>query len=221
MNAQCEIGLVIYGGLDTISGGYLYDRKLVDYLRRQGDQVEVISLPWRNYASHLSDNLSPGLIHRLADLDVDLLLQDELNHPSLFWLNQQLRRQQKWHGSPVVAIIHHLRASELHPAWQLALYRRIERWYLLTLDGFIYNSQTTRQAVAELTGCDRPGIIAFPAGDQFQPQMDSAEITSRAVPARTPAFDLRWQLDPSKRVGLFTGCIESHSARHSQPDRGR
>ena len=175
-----RIGLVIYGGLDIISGGYLYDRKLVEYLRRQGDQVEVISLQWRNYASHLSDNLSPGLIHRLAELDVDILLQDELNHPSLFWVNRRLSQQQKRRGIPFVAIIHHLRASELHPAWQLALYRRIERTYLLTLDGFIYNSQTTRQAVVQLTGHDLPGVVAFPAGDHFQPQIDSAEITSRA-----------------------------------------
>ena len=51
-----RIGLVIYGSLDTLSGGYLYDRKLVEYLRAQGDTVEVISLPWRNYAAHLTDN---------------------------------------------------------------------------------------------------------------------------------------------------------------------
>ena len=40
-----HIGLVIYGSLDTISGGYIYDRKLVEYLRSKGDVVEVISLP--------------------------------------------------------------------------------------------------------------------------------------------------------------------------------
>jgi len=55
-----KLGLIIYGSLDTLSGGYLYDRKLVEYLRRCGDTVEVISLPWRNYARHLADNLSPG-----------------------------------------------------------------------------------------------------------------------------------------------------------------
>ena len=27
-----RVGLVIYGSLDTISGGYLYDRKLVEQL---------------------------------------------------------------------------------------------------------------------------------------------------------------------------------------------
>ena len=30
-----KIGLVIYGSLDTVSGGYVYDRMLVEYLRRQ------------------------------------------------------------------------------------------------------------------------------------------------------------------------------------------
>ena len=52
-----HIGLIIYGSLDTLSGGYLYDRKLVEYLRSQGDIVKVIPLPWRNYAAHLTDNL--------------------------------------------------------------------------------------------------------------------------------------------------------------------
>ena len=51
-----KIGFLIYGSLDTLSGGYLYDRKLVEYLRTQGDTVQIISLPWRNYAAHLSDN---------------------------------------------------------------------------------------------------------------------------------------------------------------------
>ena len=52
-----RIGLVIYGSLDTISGGYLYDRKLVEFLLHHGDQVEIISLPWRDYTRHLMDNL--------------------------------------------------------------------------------------------------------------------------------------------------------------------
>ena len=50
---------MIYGSLETISGGYLYDRMLVEHLRGQGDQVEVISLPWRSYARHLAGQLSP------------------------------------------------------------------------------------------------------------------------------------------------------------------
>ena len=48
-----RIGLIIYGSLDTLTGGYLYDRLLVEHLRRQGDHVDIISLPWRTYGRHL------------------------------------------------------------------------------------------------------------------------------------------------------------------------
>ncbi|MFL7868236.1 MAG: glycosyltransferase family 1 protein, partial [Anaerolineales bacterium] len=81
-----KFGLVIYGSLDTLSGGYLYDRKLVEYLRKQGDSVEIISLPWRNYAAHLTDNF-----HFRLPPDLDLLIQDELNHPSLLSANSRPR----------------------------------------------------------------------------------------------------------------------------------
>ena len=40
-----DIGLIIYGRLDTLTGGYIYDRILVEHLRRHGHRVEVISLP--------------------------------------------------------------------------------------------------------------------------------------------------------------------------------
>src|SRR5512138_515430 len=147
-----RLGLVIYGSLDTRSGGYLYDRKLVDYLRSQGDTVEIISLPWRNYAAHLTDNLwfrlwSPGARswnsrRRAAGLqNFDILIQDELNHPSLIFANRGK------HPYPVISLVHHLRCSELRPKWQNAFYRLIERKYLQSVDGFIFNSRTTEQAV--------------------------------------------------------------------------
>ena len=99
-----KIGFLIYGSLDTLSGGYLYDRKLVEYLRAQGDEVETISLPWRNYATHLTDNL-----HFRLPADLDLLIQDELNHPSLLSANTALRTY------PVISLVHHLRCSEQRP----------------------------------------------------------------------------------------------------------
>src|SRR5215216_6080243 len=108
-----KLGLVIYGSLETMSGGYLYDRKLVEYLRAQGDRVEVISLPWRNYAVHLTHNFWFRLPARR---NVDILIQDELNHPSLILANRQK------HAYPVISLIHHLRCSERRPAWQNLLY---------------------------------------------------------------------------------------------------
>lgn len=172
-----RIGLVIYGSLDTLSGGYLYDRKLVQRLRADGHDVEIHSLPWRDYTRHLLDNFSIRLSRSLASANYDILVEDELNHPSLFWVNKILKKKSP---VPIVAIVHHLRSSETQPEWQNRVYRPIERAYLRSLDAMIYNSQTTRRAVERLSGLELPHVIAYPAGDRFNPQIDRAEITARA-----------------------------------------
>ena len=187
-----RVGLLIYGSLDTLSGGYLYDRKLVQHLRDAGDEVEIISIPWRNYAAHLPDNFSVSLLRRLLGARVDVLVQDELNHPSLFWLNQKLRRKI---DTPLVSIVHHLRSSELRPAWQNSLYRIPEAAYLRSMDAYIFNSQTTRGVVDATIGETRPHVVAFPAGDRLNPQISDEEIVElagnlkRGVPMATPVFD--------------------------------
>ncbi len=170
-----HLGLVIYGSLATLSGGYLYDRRLVAHLRRAGDDVEIISLPWRSYAQHLADNLSAVLTARLRAGRFDALLQDELNHPSLFWINRALRGRY-----PLLSIVHHLRSSELRPAWQNFFYRRVERRYLTSVDGFIFNSQTTRAAVEALVGDRRPAVVAYPGGDYLTPTVGPDDIRARA-----------------------------------------
>jgi glycosyltransferase involved in cell wall biosynthesis len=173
-----HIGLIIYGSLETMSGGYLYDRMMVEYLRRQGDEVKIISLPWRSYPAHLADNFSGELLKSLADAHFDILLQDELNHPSLFLLNRRLQGHRRY---PIVSVVHHLRASESRPAWQNALYRLPEQLYLQTADAFIFNSQTTRQVVEKLVGAEKPAVVAFPAGDRYsEARIDAGKIKTRA-----------------------------------------
>lgn len=173
-----RVGLVIYGSLEDLSGGYLYDRMLVEYLRGQGDSVEVVALPWRNYARHLGDNLSNELVGKLRGLNVDVLLQDELNHPSLFWLNRRVREEV---GYPIVGIVHHLRCSEKRTKWANWMYRGVERRYLESLDGFVFNSRTTREVVEGLVGEGKPGVVATPGGDRLKPEMRGDEIARRAL----------------------------------------
>ena len=173
-----QIGLIIYGSLETVSGGYLYDRQLVNYLETQGDQVEVITIPWRNYSQHLMDNLSRSIYHRLVNLPVDILLQDELNHPSLFLQNHRLKKNTNF---PIISIVHHLRCSEFHPSWQKQLYSAVERHYLKSVDGFIFNSQNTRQNVEKLAGKTKRSVVAYPAGDRLQPELEPGLIESRAL----------------------------------------
>ena len=164
-----KLGLLIYGSLETLSGGYLYDRKLVEYLRIQGDTVEIISLPWRNYAAHLTDNFRFRLPPHL-----DLLIQDELNHPSLLSAN---RRPQ---ACPIVSLVHHLRCSEQRPAWQNQFYRLIEKRYLESVDGFIFNSQTTKSVVNGLIEDGKPHVVAYPPTDRFGYPVTEKEVIVRA-----------------------------------------
>jgi len=164
-----KIGFLIYGSLDTLSGGYLYDRKLVEYLRAQGDTVEIISLPWRNYAAHLTDNFSFRL-----PVNLDVLIQDELNHPSLIAANLEK------HPCPVISLVHHLRCSELRPKWHNDLYRVIEKKYLQGVDAFIFNSQTTRGVVNGFIGKSKPSVVAYPPTDRFGEVISEDEIKTRA-----------------------------------------
>lgn len=173
-----RIGLIIYGSLDIVSGGYLYDRMLVEYLRHKGDQVEILSLPWRNYCRHLCDNLSLSLRRRLEQADWDILLEDELNHPSLFQLNKNLKGKIT---HPIISIVHHLRSCELRADWKNRFYRFVERNYLNSVDGFIFNSQTTRSEVEGLIGRDKPSIVAHPGRDRFRRSLTVAQIAERAL----------------------------------------
>ena len=193
-----NIGFIIYGSLDTLSGGYLYDHKLVEYLRARGDTVEVISLPWRNYAAHLMDNLRFRLPHQpvivrsqrpersgaqskseaakqsLREGMFDILIQDELNHPSLIAANAGK------HPYSIISLVHHLRCSELRPKWQNDLYRLVEKKYLQSVDGFIFNSQTTRGVVNGLIENRKPDVVAYPPTDRFGEAVTETEIAERA-----------------------------------------
>ncbi len=151
-----RIGLVVYGSLDVMTGGNVFDRMLVAHLRNSGDQVEVISLKRRGALGCMADNLTLGF-----DPDLEILLQDELTHASLLLPNSRRR------SIPVVSIVHNLRSSEPGPAWQNAALGALERRYLDSVDGLIVNSRATLDSVRHGLDVERPSIIASPGGDRL------------------------------------------------------
>lgn len=204
-----KIGLVIYGSLKTLSGGYLYDRMLVEYLKSQGDTVDIISLPWRNYFAHLTDNLTFRLPR-----GYDLIIEDELNHPSLLTANQQP------HPCPVISLVHHLRASEQRFPLLNLFYRRIETRYLKQVDGFIFNSQTTKQVVTSLAGDQKPSVVAYPPTDRFWPPISAAQVQQRCL-ADSP-LRILFVGNLIQRKGLHTlidalAIVKSRSEHHQSP----
>ncbi len=172
-----KTAFLLYGGLNNLSGGFLYDRNMVRYLEQKGDRVEVVSLRQPGYGRALLVNLSGAVARRLSAGGFDVILEDELAHPSLCGTNRRLKTSC---ACPVVSIVHHLRCSEKWPRWQMRIYRNIEKVYLDSVDAFIFNSTTTRESVQLLLGRTVDNVVAFPSAAHINSPMSEREIVNRA-----------------------------------------
>ncbi len=206
-----RVGFVIYGSLNSMTGGYVYDRKLAEHLEDKGDHVEVLSIPWRSYPKHLMDNLSSNLADRLACAPLDILLQDELNHPSLFLLNYRLRPRVSY---PIVSVVHHLRSCEEWSQPIRAFYRIIEQKYLRTVHAFIFNSHATRLSVANLLGRPEWGVIAYPGGNRLDTPLAEKDIVARV--ARNGPLRLAFVGSLIHRKGLH-GLLTTLASMKNEP----
>ena len=170
-----RVAIVVYGALDSRSGGFLYDRRLADHLAAHGWAVDEVSLPERPLPRSLLTNLAVGLVDRLERCDV--VVEDAYCGPSLFLLNRRL-------DTPVVALVHYLRSAVVDEGVRGRVTRAIEREYLRSADAHVFNSEPTREAVAGLCEVDRGsgadgssgvgsetspplGVVAPPAGDRL------------------------------------------------------
>jgi len=172
--------LIVYGSLDTLTGGFLYDKFMVEHLCRQGHEIDIVSLTWRRYGQHLLDNFSATLKSRLTENNYDLILQDELNHPSLFWINRKLKKHDG-DDTPLISIVHQVLSSQHHPWLLYRLFKTIEKIYLSSIDAFIFNSETTRRNVQHLINFTGPSIVACPGGDRLGHLQAAGKIRTRAV----------------------------------------
>lgn len=208
-----RIGLVVYGSLDLVSGGNLYDRKLVEHLRGRAHEVEILSIPRRGYAIDLARNFSPALRRRIRTAQCDVLVEDELVHPSLFLVQRKARPAS---SPPIVAIVHHLRSSEERPDWQNEIYRKIEKRYLGSVDAFVFNSHTTRETVEALLAKKTRNVVATPGGDRLPRTMKPPEVLARAQGAGELRILFVGNLIPRKGLHLL---LESLASIRERPFR--
>lgn len=194
-----RVALVVYGSLRQRSGGYLYDRMLARHLREGGDEVEVVSLARRPFHRALFQNFT-RLPARLAHLDPDLILEDELCHPSLCWINAAIARRLK---RPLVAIVHHLRVAERPDH---ALGRAVERRYLATLDAAVVNSAATGASVDALLGRPLRQEIALPGRDRLG-MLSRAAVVARARQAGPLRVVTVGNLEPRKNLETLVAAL--------------
>ncbi|MCB2186862.1 MAG: glycosyltransferase family 4 protein [Deltaproteobacteria bacterium] len=172
-----RLGLVIYGSLDTASGGYLYDRQLAHWLTTWGQEVRVLSQPPGGYAANLAANFGGRRLAARARA-CQILLEDELNHPSLLVANRLLARQ----GPRLVGVVHHLKSDEPSrgPARRWAL-RLVERQFLHRLHALVCNSRHTRERVTRVLGRRLPAVVAWPGKDHLGPPLSREAVVGRAL----------------------------------------
>jgi len=169
-----KVGFIIYGDINTVSGGYLYDRKLITFLEKQGDTVKIISLPQRSYGMYVLKNISHKLV---LNEDFDILIEDELVHPSIFRTNQKLKNK---YNIPIISLVHLFSSYAPKPFYNKFLNLFIERKYLQSIDGLILNSQNTLNQAQTLLNGELPShIVAVPAGNNFQKEEIPIEEISR------------------------------------------
>ncbi len=137
------LAFVVPGPLDQITGGYLYDRRIVEGLRATGRRVGVAELPGRfPEADATARQAAAAVMHGLPDGTA--LVIDGLALPAFAdYLPRDIGRLR------IVGLVHHPLALETGldeaEAKRLA---EIETWCLAPLRGVICPSQGTARAVA-------------------------------------------------------------------------
>lgn len=191
-----KIAFILYGKADKRSGGFLYDSFLIRSLERRGHCVRIFSQNEGSFAGKILEN-SMTRYKFLIDFNPDLIIEDELNHPSLFLINRKLKSVI---GSSSVAVVHHLRSDEKLNFFLKPFIRFIEYLFLNSCDAFIFNSNNTMWSAEKLLKKNLsanpvvyPGKDNLPLKDRLNKNNDIINIlfAGNLVPRKNPDLLLR------------------------------
>lgn len=199
------LGFVVPGRLDQLTGGYLYDRHVVDGLRQQGRAVDVLELPGR-YPEADAGTREAAAEALDRQPDGRTVIIDGLALPGLVdSLPRHARRLR------LVGFIHHPLSLEtgLSPAGARH-YAELEAALWPQLTGAICPSEHSARAVRAsglpanrvavvAPGTPKPANTHRPASDGPWQLLAVATITPRKghrllIDALAPLRDLSWQL---------------------------
>jgi glycosyltransferase involved in cell wall biosynthesis len=146
-----RVAWVVYGSLDQVSGGYIYDRLVVEQLRTLGDDVTIVSLE-RNGAS----------LPALRSDDYDVVVGDELCFRELGPLFRAAPA-----GLRRVLLIHHLTAWEDAEGASRDELLALEKAAIDAADACIATSRVTADRL-EHERLARRVLVAEPGADRFE-----------------------------------------------------
>jgi len=146
-----RIAWVIYGSLEQVSGGYIYDRLVVEHLRALGDEVTIISL-----------DPNGGSPPELLREDYDAVLGDELCFRELGPLFRSAPA-----GLRRVLLIHHLTAWEHPPGAVRDELLAMEKAAIDAADAWLATSHVTADRLQHERLASQV-TVAEPGADRFE-----------------------------------------------------
>ena len=167
-----KIANLLIGDMNTVTGGYLYERTVISYLRSKGVQIDVISLPRVPfpYLLHLVSNLA--LVVRFFRKDYDIVLEDQMAHPALFLFNFWLSYVKR---TKIVVIVHLLWWKATTGFWKRRYVKFVEKIMLKRVHVIVANSQHTKNELVEKMGIPSTAVrVVYPGFDL--PKADSGGI---------------------------------------------
>lgn len=188
-----RIGWVVYGSLEQVSGGYIYDRLVVEALRAGGDDVRLISLE------------PEAPLPELASDDFDVVVGDELcfrELPRLF---------ERAGGARRVLLIHHLTAWEKPPGKEHDALLELEKAAIESAHVCVVTSHVTADRLLTERLLSR-AIVAEPGADRLpRPETGGQEPSGARV-----RLLFVGNLLPRKRVAELCEAFARLAAPHAE-----
>ncbi|HIV70646.1 MAG TPA: glycosyltransferase family 4 protein [Candidatus Aquabacterium excrementipullorum] len=227
------LGFLVPGRLDQLTGGYLYDRHVVEGLRQQGRAVDVVELPGR-YPDADTDTCQAAAEALARQPDGRTVIIDGLALPGL--ADSLSQHAQRLH---LVGFIHHPLSLETgQSAASARHYAELEAALWPHLKGAICPSEHTARAVRAsglpahrvavvAPGTHKPARLHRPRSDGPLQLLAVATITPRKghrllVDALAPLRHLPWQLTcigSLERDPAEAQALQQAIAAHGLEDR--
>ncbi len=169
-----KFALVVPAPFSAVSGGYAYDRRMVEGLRARGHAVRVLELPGRHPLPDAA--AEAGAWQALADRASDeTLIVDGLALPAFAGYAEALE------GAGAVGLIHHPTPLEkgLSDA-EAALLREKEASLLPRLARLVATSRTTARQLGEM-GIDGTRIAVVEPGTDDAPRSEGSRAAGCAI----------------------------------------
>jgi glycosyltransferase involved in cell wall biosynthesis len=225
-----RIAWVLYGSLEQRTGGTIYDARVIDGLRRAGDEVHVVSLDDDDAprAAHgFARTLPPiarvatmakaglALARQIEDIDPEIVVGDELCFRELGIAFRRLgawaRRAEGARRVRRVLLVHHLTAWELELSpLRRRLVRAAERFAIDASDAVIVTSRTTRERLVSEGVRERIDVV-LPGADRLSESESESE--SEGGRARDVRFVVLGAVVGRKRVVEVVRAFARGAAR--------